>query len=76
MTAKLRIFVSSVQKELNDERLIVQNLVNTDGFLSSHCVLRQRTIKDALKIMQSRRGPSTSLYAACGSLLCITISLA
>jgi ATP-dependent DNA helicase RecG len=38
MTAKLRIFVSSVQKELNDERLIVQNLVNTDGFLSAHCV--------------------------------------
>lgn len=38
MTAKLRIFVSSVQKELEDERLIVQNLVNTDPFLSTHCV--------------------------------------
>jgi predicted HTH transcriptional regulator len=37
MTAKLRIFVSSVQKELEDERLIVQNLVNTDAFLSSYC---------------------------------------
>jgi len=37
MTAKLRIFVSSVQKELEDERLIVQNLVNTDAFLSAHC---------------------------------------
>jgi predicted HTH transcriptional regulator len=34
---KLRIFVSSVQKELEDERLIVQNLVNTDLFLSAHC---------------------------------------
>ena len=38
MTATLRIFVSSVQKELEDERLIVQNLVNTDPFLSAHCV--------------------------------------
>ena len=37
MTARLRVFVSSVQKELEDERLIVQNLVNTDPFLSAHC---------------------------------------
>jgi predicted HTH transcriptional regulator len=32
MTAKLCVFVSSVQKELEDERLIVQNLMNTDVF--------------------------------------------
>jgi predicted HTH transcriptional regulator len=38
MTAKLRLFVSSVQKELEDERLIVQNLMSTDPFLSAHCV--------------------------------------
>ncbi|MCL5268278.1 MAG: helix-turn-helix domain-containing protein [Bacteroidetes bacterium] len=38
MTSKLRVFVSSVQKELEDERLIIQNLMNTDPFLSSHCV--------------------------------------
>jgi predicted HTH transcriptional regulator len=38
MTGKLRVFVSSVQKELEDERLIVQNLLNTDPFLSAHCV--------------------------------------
>ena len=38
MSATLRIFVSSVQKELEDERLIVQNLVNTDPFLSAHCM--------------------------------------
>lgn len=38
MSATLRIFVSSVQKELEDERLIVQNLVNTDPFLSAHCL--------------------------------------
>ena len=38
MTEKLRIFVSSVQKELEDERLIVQNLVSTDPFLSGHCI--------------------------------------
>jgi ATP-dependent DNA helicase RecG len=38
MSQALRIFVSSVQKELEDERLIVQNLVITDPFLSAHCV--------------------------------------
>ena len=38
MTTKLHVFVSSVQKELEDERLIVQNLINTDTFLSAHCV--------------------------------------
>lgn len=37
MSATLRLFVSSVQKELEDERLIIQNLVNTDSFLSAHC---------------------------------------
>ncbi len=37
MTIKLCVFVSSVQKELEDERLIVQNLVNTDAFLSAYC---------------------------------------
>ncbi|MEW6664853.1 MAG: helix-turn-helix domain-containing protein [Thermodesulfobacteriota bacterium] len=37
MRAKFQVFVSSVQKELEDERLIVQNLLNTDPFLSSHC---------------------------------------
>lgn len=38
MTTLFRIFVSSVQKELEDERLIIQNLLNTDEFLSAHCV--------------------------------------
>lgn len=38
MAQVLRIFVSSVQKELEDERLIIQNLVSTDPFLSTHCV--------------------------------------
>jgi predicted HTH transcriptional regulator len=37
MTTKLCVFVSSVQKELEDERLIVQNLMNTDVFLSAYC---------------------------------------
>lgn len=37
MSRILPIFVSSVQKELEDERLIVQNLMNTDPFLSAHC---------------------------------------
>jgi ATP-dependent DNA helicase RecG len=36
--SRIKIFVSSVQKELEDERLIVQNLLNTDTFLSSHCL--------------------------------------
>ncbi|MDA8257280.1 MAG: DUF4062 domain-containing protein [Betaproteobacteria bacterium] len=38
MSATLRLFVSSVQKELEDERLIVHNLVSTDPFLSAHCI--------------------------------------
>jgi predicted HTH transcriptional regulator len=37
MNEKLNIFVSSVQKELEDERVIVQNLLSTDPFLSAHC---------------------------------------
>jgi ATP-dependent DNA helicase RecG len=37
MNEILRIFVSSVQKELEDERLIIQNLVCTDPFLHAHC---------------------------------------
>ena len=38
MGQKLHVFVSSVQKELGDERLIVQNLLSTDAFLSAHCL--------------------------------------
>jgi ATP-dependent DNA helicase RecG len=38
MNRELQVFVSSVQMELEDERLIVQNLLNTDSFLSAHCV--------------------------------------
>jgi predicted HTH transcriptional regulator len=34
---EFQVFVSSVQKELEDERLMVQNLLNTDPFLSAHC---------------------------------------
>ncbi|MCU0558849.1 MAG: helix-turn-helix domain-containing protein [Desulfobacterales bacterium] len=36
MQNKLNIFVSSVQKELEDERVIIQNLLSTDAFLSAH----------------------------------------
>ena len=36
MNEKLNIFVSSVQKKLEDERVIVQNLLSTDPFLSAH----------------------------------------
>ena len=36
---QLRVFVSSVQRELEDERVTVQNLiVNADPFLMKHCV--------------------------------------
>jgi predicted HTH transcriptional regulator len=37
MSEKLNVFVSSVQKELEDERVIVQNLLSTDAFLAAHC---------------------------------------
>jgi ATP-dependent DNA helicase RecG len=33
----MKVFVSSVQNELEDERLIVRNLLNTDPFLSANC---------------------------------------
>lgn len=33
---RLRVFVSSTQRELEDERLIVQNLLTTDAFLEAH----------------------------------------
>lgn len=36
MNPLLRVFVSSVQKELEDERIIVQNLLQTDSFLSAN----------------------------------------
>lgn len=36
MSQKLSVFVSSVQKELEDERVIVHNLLHTDAFLSAH----------------------------------------
>ena len=35
---KIRIFISSVQKELADERLATQILLTTDPFLSQHCI--------------------------------------
>ena len=37
MSRKLNVFVSSVQKELEDERVIVHNLLSTDAFLGAHC---------------------------------------
>ena len=35
---KLRVFVSSVQKELADERRAVKSLITSDPFLDEHCV--------------------------------------
>jgi Domain of unknown function (DUF4062) len=35
--SKLRVFVSSVQKELENERLAVLSLISTDAFLQVHC---------------------------------------
>jgi ATP-dependent DNA helicase RecG len=37
MTAKIRIFISSVQKELELERAAMAALITTDSFLSQHC---------------------------------------
>lgn len=36
--AKLRIFVSSVQKELENERIAVAEIISTDPFLSGYCI--------------------------------------
>lgn len=35
---KLRIFVSSVQKELENERVAIAEVITTDLFLSAHCI--------------------------------------
>jgi len=35
---KIRVFISSTQKELADERLVLQILLTTDPFLAEHCV--------------------------------------
>jgi len=35
--SKLRVFISSVQKELENERLAVLSLISTDTFLQVHC---------------------------------------
>ena len=35
---KLRIFVSSVQRELENERIAVSEIITTDTFLHTHCV--------------------------------------
>ena len=35
---KLKIFVSSVQKELENERISVAEIITTDSFLSAHCI--------------------------------------
>ncbi|TLS68122.1 DUF4062 domain-containing protein [Mariprofundus erugo] len=35
---RIRVFISSVQKELTDERMSLQILLSTDPFLSEHCV--------------------------------------
>ncbi len=35
---RIRVFISSVQKELADERMALQILLSTDPFLSTHCV--------------------------------------
>lgn len=40
MNAQLRVFVSSVQKEFEDERLIVQNLINTDAYRDFDLLLK------------------------------------
>lgn len=34
---KLKIFISSVQKELENERLAILSLISTDHFLQAHC---------------------------------------
>ena len=38
MAEKKRIFISSVQKELELERVAVAGLISTDPFLLQHCV--------------------------------------
>lgn len=57
MTSLFKVFVSSVQKELEDERLIIQNLLNTDPFLSAHCTYR---LKELVQSSSNRKVKSTN----------------
>src|ERR1044072_1918822 len=35
--SKIKVFVSSVQKELENERIAISSLITTDPFLMQHC---------------------------------------
>ncbi|MCK4389303.1 MAG: DUF4062 domain-containing protein [Desulfobacterales bacterium] len=59
---ELRVFVSSVQKELENERIGVLSLINTDPFLNQHCepilyelepASPEESIKGCLKSLQA-----------------------
>ena len=41
MSQKTRIFISSVQKELELERAAVAGLIATDPFLLHHCIAKK-----------------------------------
>jgi len=62
MNKKLRIFVSSVQKELENERLTVLALVTTDSFLLTHCdavlyehapASPEKSVEECLKLLDA-----------------------
>lgn len=78
MNEKLNIFVSSVQKELEDERLIVQNLLNTDSFLSAHCspilyefepASSDKALDGCLKVLNSCQVYLLMVASQCGTLV-------
>jgi predicted HTH transcriptional regulator len=59
---KLRIFISSVQKELENERLTVLALVTTDSFLLAHCdavlyehapASPEKSVEECLKLLDT-----------------------
>ncbi len=59
---KLRLFVSSTQKELENERLTILSLVATDPFLLDHCeailyeyapASPKKSIKECFEVLDS-----------------------
>ncbi|MGH9823783.1 MAG: DUF4062 domain-containing protein, partial [Blastocatellia bacterium] len=74
--SRLRVFVSSVQKELESERLAVVQLVSTDSFLSAHCepvlyellpASPQKAVEDCLDVLRTCEIYLCIIYQAYGS---------
>lgn len=66
---KIKVFISSVQKELADERLAIQILLTTDPFLSEHSI--PILFEDYPASLKPADDPYLKLLDSCQIYLCI-----